>query len=101
MRNLNRTIKETNILPPLYPLVPRPSSRIVRKSYTMEADSEDASSDGGASIRTRLELPKNVTFVEVQAARLERFGNNKGSILWLEKKVDTYARDIAERFNGL
>ena len=53
------------------------------------------------SIRTRLELPKNATFVEVQAARPERFGNNKGSIVWLEKKVDVYARDIVERFNEL
>ena len=82
MRNLNQTTKETNILPPLRPLVPRPSSRIVYKLYTMEVDSEEVvSSDGGASTRTRLELPKNATFVEVQAARLEWFGNNKGSIL--------------------
>ena len=62
---------------------------------------EVASSDGGASTRIRLELPKNVTFVEVQAARLEWFGNNKGSIVWLEKKVDVYARDIVEWFNEL
>ena len=81
IRNLNRTIKETNILPPLCPSVPRPSSRIVCELYTMEADSEDASSDGGASTCMRLELPKNATFVEVQAACLEWFGNNKGSIL--------------------
>ena len=47
----------------------------------MEADLEDASSNGGASTRIRLELPKNTTFIEVQAARLERFGNNKGSIV--------------------
>ena len=40
-----------------------------------------AFSDSGISTCTYLELPKNVTFVEVQAARLERFGNNKGSIL--------------------
>ena len=38
-------------------------------------------SNGGASIYTRLELPKNVTFVEVQVACLEWFGNNKGSIV--------------------
>ena len=42
---------------------------------------EEASSDGGVSIYTRLELPKDATFVEVQAACLERFGNNKGSII--------------------
>ena len=64
-------------------------------------DLEEASSDGGASTCICLELPKNVTFVEVQAACLERFGNNKGSIIWLEKKVNTYACDIVERFNGL
>ena len=68
----------------------------------MEVDLEEASSDDGrASTYTRLELPKNVTFVEVQVVCLECFGNNKGSILWLEKKVDTYACDIVERFNGL
>ena len=67
----------------------------------MEADSEDAFSDGGVSMCMRLELPKNATFVEVQAACLERFGNNKGSILWLEKKVDTYTCNIAEWFNDL
>ena len=71
------------------------------KLYTIEVDLEDASSNGSASICTRLELPKNTTFVEVQAARLERFGNNKGSILQLEKKVDVYARDIVEQFNKL
>ena len=81
IRNLNRTIKETNILPPLRPSVPRPSSCIVYKSYTIEADSEDASSNSSASIYTRLELPKNATFIEIQAACLEQFGNNKGSIL--------------------
>ena len=43
-------------------------------------DSEVASSNSDISTYIRLELPKNVTFVEVQAARLERFGNNKGSI---------------------
>ena len=42
---------------------------------------EEASSDSGVSIRICLELPKNATFVEVQMACLERFGNNKGSIL--------------------
>ena len=31
----------------------------------MEVDSEVASTDGGVSIRMCLELPKNVTFVEV------------------------------------
>ena len=105
IRNLNRTIKETNIplplRPSILPLQSRPSSRIVRKLYTIEADLEDASSDSGASTYTRLELPKNVTFIEVQVARLERFGNNKGSILQLEKKVDIYTCDMAERFNGL
>ena len=60
-----------------------------------------ASSNSSTSIYTCLELPKNATFVEVQAARLEWFGNNKGSILWLEKKVNAYARDIAEWFNEL
>ena len=93
------------MLPPLRPSVPplqsRPSSRIVRESYTMEGDLEVASTDGGASMRTRLELPKNITFVEVQAARLEWFGNNKGSIKWLEKKVDIYARDTIEWYNEL
>ena len=44
-------------------------------------DSEVASSDGSASIYICLELAKNVTFVEVQVARLEQFGNNKGSII--------------------
>ena len=47
----------------------------------MEADSEDAFSNSGVSTRICLELPKNATFVEVQTARPERFGNNKGSIL--------------------
>ena len=60
-----------------------------------------ASTDGSTSTYTCLELPKNIIFVEVQAARLERFGNNKGSIKWLEKKVDTYACDIADRYNEL
>ena len=60
-----------------------------------------ASTDSGASTHTRLELPKNTTFVEVQAARPERFGNNKGSIEWLEKKVDIHARDIVDRYNEL
>ena len=60
-----------------------------------------ASTNSGVSIYTRLELPKNVTFVEVQVARLEWFGNNKGSIKWLEKKVDTYARDIVDWYNEL
>ena len=46
----------------------------------MEGDLEVASTDSGASMYTRLELPKNATFIEVQAARLERFSNNKGSI---------------------
>ena len=105
IRNLNRTTKETNIPPPLrpsvLPLQSRPSSRIVYESQTIEVDLEVASSNNGVSIYTRLELPKNVTFVEVQAACLERFGNNKGSILQLEKKVDAYTRDIAERFNNL
>ena len=50
---------------------------------------------------TRLELPKNATFTEVQAARPERFGNNKGSIKQLEKKVDIYARDTVEQYNEL
>ena len=72
------------MLPPLRLSVPplqlRPSSRIVRESYTIEVDSEVASTNSGASIYTHLELPKNATFVEVQAARPERFGNNKGSI---------------------
>ena len=40
-----------------------------------------ASSNSGASTRIYLELPKNATFIEVQAARLEWFGNNKGSII--------------------
>ena len=62
---------------------------------------EVASTDGGASIRMCLELPKNATFIEVQVACLERFGNNKGSIEWLEKKVDTYARDIVDWYNEL
>ena len=31
----------------------------------MEADLEEASSDGGVSMCTCLELPKNATFVEV------------------------------------
>ena len=62
---------------------------------------EVASSNGGASIYIYLELPKNTTFIEVQVACLKRFGNNKGSIKWLEKKVDIYARDIVERFNEL
>ena len=105
MRNLNRTTKETTMPPPPRPSVPplqsRPSSRIVRESHTMEGDSEVASTDGGASTRTRLELPKNATFAEVQAARPERFGNNKGSIEWLEKKVDAHARDTADRYNEL
>ena len=101
IRNLNRTIKETNILPPLYLSVPRPSLRIVRDLYTIEVDSEEASSDGGVSIYMCLELPKNVTFVEVQAACLEQFSNNKGSILQLEKKVDIYTYDIVEQFNEL
>ena len=60
-----------------------------------------ASTNSGASTRTCLELPKNIIFIEVQAVCLERFGNNKGSIEWLEKKVDTYARDTAERYNEL
>ena len=60
-----------------------------------------AFTDGGASICIYLELPKNVIFIEVQAACLERFGNNKGSIKWLEKKVDIYARDTVERYNEL
>ena len=47
----------------------------------MEVDSEEASSNSNVSIYTYLELPKNATFIEVQAACLERFGNNKGSIL--------------------
>ena len=64
-------------------------------------DLEVASSNDGAFIYTRLELSKNITFVEVQAARLEQFGNNKGSIIQLEKKVDIYTYDIAERFNKL
>ena len=79
----------------------RPSLQIVRKLYTIEAESEVASTDSGVSIRTRLELPKNAIFVEVQAARPERFENNKGSIKWLEKKVNIYTRDIADRYNEL
>ena len=62
----------------------------------MEGDLEVVSTNGGVSIYTCLELPKNVTFVEVQAACPERFGNNKGSIKWLEKKVDIYTRDTAK-----
>ena len=73
----------------------------MRKSHTMEGDSEVASTNSGASIRTCLELPKNTIFAKVQVACLERFGNNKGSIKWLEKKVDIYARDIAKRYNEL
>ena len=59
-------------------------------------DLEVASSNSSVSIYIYLELPKNITFVEIQAACLEQFGNNKGSIKWLEKKVDIYARDIAK-----
>ena len=44
-------------------------------------DSEVASSNGDISIYIRLELPKNITFIEVQVACLEWFGNNKGSII--------------------
>ena len=57
---------------------------------------EVASTDSGASMYICLELSKNAIFIEVQAARLEWFGNNKGSIEWLEKKVDIYACDIVE-----
>ena len=105
--NLNRTTKETNtnILPPLQPLVLplqlRPSSRIVYKLYTIEGDLEVASTDGGVSIYIYLELPKNIIFIEIQAACLERFGNNKGSIKQLEKKVDIYTHDIVEWYNEL
>ena len=74
----------TNILPPLRPSIPplqsRLSSRIVRELYTIEVELEVASTDGGMSIRIRLELPKNIIFIEVQAACLEHFGNNKSSI---------------------
>ena len=62
---------------------------------------EIASTDSGASIYTCLELPKNITFIEVQAACPERFGNNKGNIKWLEKKVNIYTRDTIERYNEL
>ena len=34
-------------------------------------------------------------------ACLERFGNNKGSIEWLEKKVNIYACDIVDWYNEL
>ena len=60
-----------------------------------------ASTDGDTSIYTRLELPKNTTFIEVQVACLKRFDNNKGSIKQLEKKVNIYTHDTIERYNKL